>query len=115
MVALTKLWTDICTVYTREKTLNETTKRIEFSEVIQVSNQPCRVSYRTLGTVASRDYAPGVTMQIKLFISSTVNIPAGSKITVTRGDMVMTYKNSGNAAVYSTHQEIPLELFEEWA
>jgi hypothetical protein len=115
MVALEKLWTDKCTVYIYEKTLNENTKRTEFQESALLQNQPCRVSYKTLNSVATRDFAPEIAMQVKLFISNAVTIPAGSKISVTRGDMVMTYKNSGKAAVYSTHQEIPLELFEEWA
>ena len=50
---------------------------------------------------------------IKLFISPLVNVPAGSKITVTQNNQIQVYKASGQPAVYTNHQEIELELFDE--
>ena len=50
---------------------------------------------------------------IKLFISPLVNVPPGSKITVTQNNQTQVYKSSGQPAVYTNHQEIELELFDE--
>jgi len=45
----------------------------------------------------------------------SVDIPEGSKITVTQNGVTHDYERSGKPAVYSCHQEVPLELFKEWA
>lgn len=47
----------------------------------------------------------------KLFISPDVAIKAGSKIIVTQHGRTTEYSNSGVPAVYPTHQEIMLTLF----
>ena len=51
---------------------------------------------------------------MKLFISPDVLIKAGSKIIVTQHGRTTEYSNSGVPAVYPTHQEIMLTLFEGW-
>ena len=51
----------------------------------------------------------------KLFISPDITIKPGSKITVTQTGVTTEYTGSGVPAVYPTHQEIMLELFESWA
>ena len=50
-----------------------------------------------------------------LFISPDVVIEPGSKIVVTQNGKTVAYKQSGEPALYNTHQEIILELFERWA
>ena len=52
---------------------------------------------------------------IKLFISSDIVIKSGSKLTVTQTGVTTAYTGSGVPAVYPTHQETILELFESWA
>ena len=52
---------------------------------------------------------------ITLFIDRAVTVPEGSKITVTQNGVTGVYEKSGKPAIYSTHQEIPLELFKGWA
>lgn len=44
-----------------------------------------------------------------------MEIPEGAKITVTQNGATKDYVRSGKSAVYSCHQEVPLELFKEWA
>ena len=44
-----------------------------------------------------------------------VEIPEGSKITVTQNGVTCDYEQSGKAAVFTYHKEVPLELFREWA
>lgn len=61
-----------------------------------------------------------MTQQVKLFLSSQIKVNAGSKLIVTqkydsREDLVTEFSSSGVPAVYSSHQEISLELFERWA
>lgn len=56
-----------------------------------------------------------VSQSVKLFISPDIVIKAGSKIIVTQHGRTTEYSNSGVPAVYPTHQEIMLTLFEGWA
>ncbi len=113
--ALQMLWNDTCSVYTRAKATNATTKRTEFNEVAAFLNQPCKLSFETLTSTTETDHAPSVSQGAKLFISKQLSIPAGSKIVVTRGGSTYTYKQSGEPGVFTHHQEIQLELFEGWA
>ena len=41
--------------------------------------------------------------------------PVMPKITVTQNGVTRDYERSGKPAVYTCHQEVPLELFKEWA
>lgn len=52
---------------------------------------------------------------VTLYIDPSVDIPEGSKVTVTQNGVTRDYERGGTPAVYTTHQEIPLELFEGWA
>lgn len=52
---------------------------------------------------------------VTLYIDPSVDIPEGSKVTVTQNGVTRDYEQSGTPAVYSTHKEIPLELFRGWA
>ena len=56
-----------------------------------------------------------MAQRVVLYIDPSVDIPEGSKITVTQNGMTRDYERSGKSAVYSCHQEVPLELFKEWA
>lgn len=72
------------------------------------------VSFETL-TSSTGDPVATVSQSVKLFISPDVVIKAGSKIIVTQHGRTTEYSNSGVPAVYPTHQEIMLTLFEGWA
>ena len=62
------------------------------------------------------NWKPRIASQsVVLYIDPSVDIPEGSKITVTQNGMTRDYERSGKSAVYSCHQEVPLELFKEWA
>ena len=52
---------------------------------------------------------------MKLFLAPEWQVPAGSKITVTGRGGERVYCRSGEAAVYGSHQEIPLALWKELA
>lgn len=85
-----------------------------FQEVTVLEDQPCKLSFETL-TSSTGDPVATVSQSVKLFISPDVVIKAGSKIIVTQHGRTTEYSNSGVPAVYPTHQEIMLTLFEGWA
>lgn len=85
------------------------TKSIE-KKVLE--NQACKLSYETVKQADQTEAAANVTQVVKLFVSPDVSIRPGSKITVTQAGVTADYTYSGVPAVYPTHQEIVLELYE---
>lgn len=114
--AVKSLWQGKCTVTVRNNdTTDENTGRVITGEVDTCTNEPCRISFDTVSATQPDSNAAQVVQSITLFIDRAVAIPAGSKITVTQNGVTVEYEQSGKPAVYSTHQEIPLELFKGWA
>lgn len=85
-----------------------------FCDVDVIINQPCRLSFSSSRAVSDGMQA-GMGQSVKLFVKPEISILPGSKITVTQNGVTTAYKQSGVPAVYETHHEIMLELFEGWA
>lgn len=88
-----------------------------FQEVTVLEDQPRKLSFETL-TSSTGDPVAAVSQAVKLFISPDVKIPAGCKIVVTRFndlERTFTYSKSGEAGVFTNHQEIPLVPFKGYA
>lgn len=113
--AIQRLWTGKATVYVLVGELNPATGRTEQTEQATVTGQPCRLSHKTVKITEPTEEAAQVAQTIVLYIDSSVEIPEGSKITVTQNGVTHDYERSGKPAVYTCHQEVPLELFKEWA
>lgn len=113
-MALQKLWKDTCTVVVREKVTDEQTKITDFVEITLFQDQPCKLSFESLAA-ADDGNAAAITQSAKLFIDSDLEIPPGSKITVTRQGREYAYQRSGEAGVFTYHQEIMLEPWRRWA
>lgn len=96
----------------RPKEVKNITKNIE--ETV-LKNKDCRVSFETISENTETDTEAKKVQKIKLFIAPELDIKPGSKIIVTRKGRTTEYKNSGEPAVYDTHQEIILELWKGWA
>ncbi|WP_270943108.1 hypothetical protein [Romboutsia lituseburensis] len=111
---LESLYTGTCTIYEYEPVKDPDTKRTISKEVVVIENQPCRVSYKNIQTSGEGNMSK-LSQIIKLFLSSDVCIKPGSKIVVTQNNTTTEYKNTGEPAIYSNHQEIVLELFKGWA
>lgn len=109
-----KLYKGKCTVTEYQDVKDPITKVTRKQEVVVLTEQPCRLSFSS-APAASVDDAPAITQSIKLFISPSVEIKPGSKVTVTQNNVTTEYSRSGFPAVYSTHQEIVLDLFKGWA
>lgn len=115
--ALERLWKDRCTVYHKVKVKDPDTKLTDFDEKPLLQDQPCKLSFETLSSTDG-DPVATLTQSVKLFISPDVKIPAGCKIVVTRFndlERTFTYANSGEAGVFTNHQEILLEPWKGYA
>lgn len=113
--AIESTYDGVVTVEEFKKIKDESTKLTASKAVVVLENQPCRLSFEGLQAVNQSKSAASVTQTTKLFISPDVTIKAGSKMTVTQAGKTTVYTHSGIPAVYDTHQEIILELFEDWA
>lgn len=113
--AIESTYEGVLTVTEHQKVTDENTKLTDYQDVVVLENQPCHLSFETLNNAVQSESAAAVTQTIKLFVSSDISIKAGSKITVTQAGVTADYTCSGIPAVYETHQEIILVLFERWA
>ena len=113
--AVKSLWEGKCTVTVRENKTNEANGRTEAKEVDLCTNEPCRISFDTVQVTEPSNGAAQTKQTVTLFIDPAVSLPAGSKITVTQKGTTGVYEQSGVPAVYSTHKEVPLEIFKGWA
>lgn len=114
--AIKSLWRGKCTVTVRNNdTTDENTGRVVVGEVDTYTDEPCRISFDTVNATQPENNAANIVQSITLFIDRAVVIPEGSKITVTQNGATAVYEKSGKPAVYSTHQEISLEIFKGWA
>lgn len=103
------------TITEYKKIIDEKSKLTKHEEVVVLENQPCKLSYETITTAKQTESASSVSLITKLFISPDIIINAGSKITVTQAGITTDYICSGVPAVYDTHQELLLDIFERWA
>jgi hypothetical protein len=112
---LETLYKGACSITEYRPKLNLVNKRTEHGEVVVYNNIPCRLSFETIKSSDESSTVNSVSQITKLFLSSKYNIKPGSKITVTQNEITTKYQSSGKPAVYSSHQEIILKLFEGWA
>lgn len=80
-----------------------------------LTDVPCHLSIESKTAAAQSASAASVAQVTKLFTQPDVTIPPGSKITVTQAGVTTAYKCSGIPAVYMSHQEIVLDVFDGWA
>lgn len=117
--AIQGMFIGVCTVYIRAPTPapDPVSGATVFTETAVITDAPCRLSFHSGRdeTVSPSNGAAKVTQTVKLFIDPASDIPAGSKITVTQNGVTGRYAQSGEAAVYEYHKEIPLKLFERFA
>ncbi len=113
--AVERLYHGKCTVIEYRKIRNGQTKQTEFREEETLRDQPCRLSFERIVAVDRASGMPSKKLSVKLIISPDVTILPGSKVIVTQNGIETAYQRSGEPAIYSSHQEIMLELFDGWA
>jgi hypothetical protein len=110
---LSKLWIGRCTIYEFQTVTNPYTYQSTQKEVPVVIDEPCRVSYNREQATNIQDGAAVISQSITLFIRPDLEVKAGSVIDVTQHGVTTKYKGSSKSALYTNHQEIILELYED--
>lgn len=111
---LERLYIGKCDIIQQQSVIDPVTHITSMTDVVVVKGQPCRLSYKTI-TAANQGNVALVVQVIKLFMSPTVKVLAGSKIIVTQNGQIKKFEASGEPAVYSSHQEIILRLADDKA
>lgn len=112
--AIESMYDSKCSITEYQKVKKEN-KSTGFVEVVVLENQPCRMSFQTITTTKPGDSASSLVQIAKVFLAPEIVVKPGSKLTITRNGVSTDYKNSGKPAIYNTHQEIVLELFDGWS
>lgn len=91
------------------------TKVTQQEEVLVHDSVPSHISYSSTAPAAGSDMVMTVAQGIKLFLAPELVVPPGSRIEVSQQGRTESYAQSGKAAAYSSHQEILLELWRDYA
>ena len=112
--AIEMMYQGTCTVTEHQKVKKEN-KTTGFQDVIVLTNQPCKLSFSNITTTNQTETAALVAQTAKVLIAPEIQIKPGSKLTITQNGVTTEYENSGEPALFNTHQEISLVLFKGWA
>lgn len=110
---LAVLWTGKCTIYEFQDITDPETYQTTQEEVPVLVDEPCRLSYNHEQATNMQSGAAVVSQSITLFIRPDLIIKSGSVIEITQNNVTERYKGSGKPAVYSNHQQITLQLYED--
>lgn len=113
--ALESMYEGTCDIVEHKKVKKSNGATVS-EDVKVLEKEPCRLSFKTITSTNPTDVGASALKQTTtLFINPDVKIKAGSKIVVTQNNVTTEYKQSGEPAMYDTHQEIILELFKGWS
>lgn len=113
--AIESMYDGTCTIIERQK-VKLPNKSTGFKDIVVLEDIPCRLSFKTITNTNQAETGVSAVVQVtKVFIAPEIHVKPGSKLTITQNDVTTEYKSSGQPAIYTTHQEIELELFERWA
>lgn len=104
-----------CRIYGMQSVKDPVTKVTRQEEAIVQDGVACHLSYSSTAPAAGSDTVTGVAQTIKLFLAPELVVPPGCRIEITQQGRTESYAQSGKAAVYSSHQEILLEIWKEYA
>ena len=107
------LWTGKCTIYEFQDITDSETWQTTQQKVPVLIDEPCRLSYNHEQATNIQSGAAVVSQSITLFIRPDLVIKPGSVIEITQNGVTEKYKGSGQPAVYSNHQQIILQLYED--
>lgn len=112
---LASLWIGRCTIYEYSTVTDPATFQSTQKLVPVLTDEPCRISYNREQSTNIENGAAVVSQSITLFIRPDLVIKSGSVIEITQHGVTTKYKGSSQPAIYSNHQEIVLELYEDRA
>ena len=111
--AIESLYEGVCNIYTYEETQADTGENVKDRQLLYEA-VPCRISFDNSPAASDADTVDTIAQGITLFLPPLCRIPPGCFIEVTQNGNVTAYQNSGPAKIYATHQEIALNLAEEY-
>lgn len=106
---------DSCSVYEQTDVFDKKTKVKKGKKVAILEDEPCRLSFSRLEAGEKADPASAPSQTAKLFISPDIDIKTGCVLEIKHKGRTYEYERSGQPAVYSSHQEIVLQLRERWS
>ena len=110
---LAVLWTGRATIYEYQHITDSESYQTSLELVPVFLDEPCRLSYNHEQSTNIQSGAAVVSQGITLFVRKDLVIKPGSVIEVTQNGVTEKYKGSGQPAVYSNHQQITLQLYED--
>lgn len=110
---LKRLWIGKCTIYEYKTITDPKTFQSTQQLVPTLVDEPCRLSYRYEQATNIQNGAAVVSQSITLFIRPDLDIKAGSVIEITQHGRTTKFKGAGKPAVYTNHQELIMELYED--
>lgn len=109
-----RLYFDRCSVFEYQEVTDPETGITGHEEVLVHENVPCKLSHKNVTSTGS-GLAASVNLVSTLILAPEINVKAGSKIIVTRNGLSKVYRGSGEPAMHLNHQEIAIELWEDYA
>lgn len=113
--ALEATYDGTCRIYGMKAVKDPETMVTRQEEVLVQEGIPCHLSFSSAAPADGTGVAAQVVQTIKLFLAPELLVPPGSRIEVTQHGRSESYAQSGKAAVYSSHQEIVLDLWKGYA
>lgn len=113
--AIEETYDGTCRIYGMRAVRDPETKVTRQEEALVQDGIPCHLSFSSAAPAAGSSTVTAVQQTIKLFLAPELVIPPGSRIVVEQQGRCESYDQSGKAAVYSSHQEILLELWKGYA
>ena len=118
-------YTDVCNVYEHVKTRDAKSKITKTERTLVHELLPCRMSFGSYVRPSGDEVTSNLTLSVVLFLSSHVEIKAGSEFEVERNVLdqntdsslprIIKLKNSAPPYIFETHQEITCSILEDYA
>lgn len=110
---LSLLWVGRATISEYQEVTDPLTWQTNHKLVPIVTDEPCRLSHSRESTVNVNSGAPYVAQSIVMFIRPDLVIKEGSVIEITQHGVTNKYKRASKPAIYTNHQEVALDLYED--
>ncbi len=112
--AIESQYTGICTVTEMQGVKEPGTNILKQTPVVVLTDQPCKMTHKSSDTTTVVNGVAVQSQSIKLLISPDIEIKPGSQIKITQDGRTADFKRSGLPAVYPSHQEISLIIFDKF-
>lgn len=106
-----RLYEGTCSIYSHKAVKDAKTGLTSTEWVMTAQDVPCHLQYVSASPASNGDVSTAI-MQPRLFCAPDVVISEGDRVEVRQYGVTSSFAHTGKAAVYGSHQEIPLEVTE---